>query len=538
LLELGQPPDSAIASYRRAIELKPRYAEAHSNLSNALLKLDQVDAAVQSARRALELRPHYAGAHHNLGLALQMLGQSGEAMASYQRALEFKPHYAEAHLDLGSALLDLARIDAAADSYQRALELKPQYAEAHVGLSMALSALNRADEAERHCRRALEIKPDFAAAIATLAGLRADQGQFAEAEALYRSAISIAPDLPEAWSGITEVRKMTASDASWLPEVQRIAAKALMPRRQVHLLYALGKYFDDVRDFEQAFIHYQRANESSKRYMPTYDPQRVTAATDALIQFYDRAWLERTRINTSTSARPVFVVGMPRSGTTLAEQILASHPAVFGAGEMQFWQTASLAYLSSERTLADLANEYLQLLADRSTDALRVVDKMPANFENLGLIHATLPGARIIHMQRHPIDTCLSIYFQNFTVVHGYANDLQNLAHFFGQYQRVMAHWHAVLPADAILDVPYEALVEDQEGWSRKMLEFIGLPWDPRCLQFHQTQRPVVTASSWQVRQKINKSSIARWRNYEQFIGPLLPLAQPDPSDSRAAATP
>ena len=224
---------------------------------------------------------------------------------------------------------------------------------------------------------------------------------------------------------------------------------------------------------------------------------------------------------------------MPRSGTTLAEQILASHPAVFGAGELPYWNNASWAYESSrrddgtsERTPGELGNDYLRLLEGLSTDALRVVDKMPGNFLHLGLIHAAFPHARIIHMRRNPIDTCLSIYFQNFTTGHSYANDLENLAHYFSEYRRVMEHWRSTLPANAILDLPYEELVEDQETWSRKMVQFIDLPWDPRCLEFHRTGRTVSTASLWQVRQQISKTSVARWRNYEKFVGPLLPLPQ------------
>jgi hypothetical protein len=227
---------------------------------------------------------------------------------------------------------------------------------------------------------------------------------------------------------------------------------------------------------------------------------------------------------------------MPRSGTTLAEQILASHPKVAGAGELPFWNDAAAGYKStaldggtSGSMTSKLAEDYMRLLADLAPDALRVIDKMPANFLFLGLIHAALPNARILHMRRNPIDTCLSIYFQHFEVAYSYANDLEDLAHYFTEYSRVMEHWRSMLPENAILDVSYEGLVEDQEAWSRKMLEFIGLPWDPICLDFHRTDRTVITASKWQVRQKISKSSVGRWRNYEQFVGPLLHLMESEP---------
>jgi hypothetical protein len=230
------------------------------------------------------------------------------------------------------------------------------------------------------------------------------------------------------------------------------------------------------------------------------------------------------------SERPVFIIGMPRSGTSLAEQILASHPQVFGAGEVHFWDQA-LARLEKEgldeaaaRTLPAIALDYLTRVGTQAGGLPRVVDKMPANFLYAGLIHAALPRARIIHMQRHPLDTCLSVYCQNFFNVGRYANDLDDLAHYYGEYLALIEHWRAVLPPTTLLEVPYERLIEEQEGWSRKMVEFIGLPWDPRCLDFHQTSRVVITASKWQVRQKLHSGSVGRWHRYEKHLGPLMPL--------------
>lgn len=530
LLSLSQA-DDAMASYRRALEISPQYAEAYNNLGYALLGLEQLDAAVAAYRRALEIRPQYAEAYNNLGRALLGLEQLDAAIAACRRALETKPDFAEAHDNLGSAFIKLRKPDEALASCRRALEIKPDFADAHAHLSMALQLLGRADEAEAGWLRALELAPNSAPTIVLLAGLRIDQGRFAEAEELYKRALSIDPDMPDAWSGIVNGRKMTASDATWLAEAQRIVEKNLPQRQEASLRFAMGKYCDDVKDFDQAWSNYHRANELVKGYTPKYDAQNRSQFTDLVIRSHDREWLSGTRLNANTSTRPVFIVGMPRSGTTLAEQILASHPAVFGAGELNFWNKASAAYLSAARegqgcgqTPEELANQYLQLLETISADALRVVDKLPTNFLYLGWIQASLPQARIIHMRRNPIDTCLSIYFQNLHSGHPYATDLGTLAHFYGEYRRLMEHWRSVLPAGAMLEVPYEELVEDQEAWSRKMIEFIGLDWDSRCLDFHQSDRVVFTASRWQVKQKISKSSVARWRNYEEFVAPLLPL--------------
>jgi hypothetical protein len=223
---------------------------------------------------------------------------------------------------------------------------------------------------------------------------------------------------------------------------------------------------------------------------------------------------------------------MPRSGTSLTEQILASHPQVHGAGELLYWIFASDTEraASAERraaTIAELGRAYLQGLGAQAPEAARVVDKLPVNFRNLGLIHAALPGARFIHLERNSLDTCLSIYFQGFSAAHSYATDFGDLAHYYHEYRRLMAHWHAVLPPQTLLEVRYEDLVGDPEGWSRRMLTHIGLPWDPRCLEFHRTKRPVLTASNWQVRQPISRNSVDRWRRYERFIGPLRDALAP-----------
>jgi tetratricopeptide (TPR) repeat protein len=527
--------DDAVASYRHALALKPEFAEAHNNLGYVLRGLGKLDDAVASYRRALRIKPDYAEAHHNLGDTLLRLGRLDVAVAAYRRALALSPDFVEAHNNLGNALLELGRLDDATASYRRALATRPDFAEAHSNLGIALRLAGQASEADASCRRALAIDPKLTASIALLAELSADQGRFTEAEELFRRAIAIEPETAEAWVGISRLRKMTASDAAWAAQAQQVAARPLPPRKEVLLRYAIGKYFDDVKDFEQAFANYRRANELTRRYRTGYDRRQLTQAVDLIIRRYDHAWIGRTRIDANVSARPVFIVGMIRSGTTLAEQMLASHRSVFGAGELMFWNTAAAGYgpaapaalgeAADNGVLCAAAADYLRLLEDQSADALRVVDKMPGNFLHLGLIHAALPRAHIIHMRRNPIDTCLSIYFQHFESFHSYATDLDDLAHYYGEYLRLMNHWRSSLPAGAMLDVAYEALVQDQEACSRSMLEFIGLPWDPQCIDFHRTSRSVITASKWQVRQKISRSSVERWRNYERFVAPLKHLA-------------
>jgi hypothetical protein len=292
----------------------------------------------------------------------------------------------------------------------------------------------------------------------------------------------------------------------------------------------MGKYCDDVNDFEQAFANFKRGNELMKTASEDYDREERSHTVDQLIRVYSRDAISKIGAAGSSSAKPVFVVGMPRSGTSLAEQIIAAHPAAYGAGELLFWatlitkDTGLTQDIFSEPTRLKVAEEYLRILESHSASAARVVDKAPVNSDFLGLIYSVFPNARVIYMQRDPIDTCLSCYFQQFLTGLNFTFDLSDIAHYYREHQRIIAHWRAVLPPGFILDIPYEELVVDQEAWSRKMLEFIGLEWDARCLEFHTNERAVVTASAWQVRQKIYKSSVTRWRNYKKFIGPLKTL--------------
>ena len=583
-LALWRQGKDALQALQRAAQLLPDDAEAHSNLGNACRACGQLEEAVRCHRRALSIRPDYAEAHNNLGTALQNLGRTEEALASYRRAAALKSDFAMAHANLGNALralarpaeavtsyrqalavnpndvevlsrlgsvrIDLGECEEAVASYRRALEVTPHSAELHCSLGMALLLERQADQAEASCRKALELDPALPSALILLAELRAARGDFAEAQVLLRRAVAIDPESPEGWACLAQYRSAVGGDEAWLAQAQRLLRRQLPVRREARLRYALGSYFDEVGEFAQAFGHYRQANELTKQYAPRYEREQLSRYVDLIAQLYDHDWLSDARLDPAGSERAVFIVGMWRSGTTLAEQILASHPGVFGAGEFAYWNSAAWQYLQAlvsgareagaaraepgpavgrDDVLERLSATYLEHLRHLSAAAPRVVDKMSSNFLHLGLIHACLPNARIIHMRRHPIDTCLSVYFQSFLHSHRYANDLEDLAHYYREYLRVMSHWQKTLPGESMLEISYEGLIEDQESSIRRMLEFIGLPWDPRCLEFHRTDRTVLTSSKWQVRQALNRSSIGRWRNYEPFIAPLLSLAQPVP---------
>ncbi|HUO20254.1 MAG TPA: tetratricopeptide repeat protein [Steroidobacteraceae bacterium] len=529
-LLLLQRPEPAAEHYRRLLALRPDDGEVHSNLGSCLRDLGQMQAACEAFERAVGLRPDAAGMHSNLGNALYDLGRFEEAVASYRRAIELEPGSARAHSNLGSALRELGRLEEAEASLERAVALDPAV-ELLTNLAAVQRLLGRGEQAVEKVRRAIELDPAAATAIVARAELAVDRGEFSAAEALYRQAFAQDADFAVAWAGIPATRRMTREDASWLMQAEALAARPRPPRAEVSLRFAMGKYLDDIGEYDAAFAQYFKANELVKTYRPAHDRRLLEDTFDFVRQLYDEEWIEAARARTRIARRPVFVVGMPRSGTSLTEQILASHPAVFGAGELSFWKSASarVGVTSVESGVTpelseSLAAEYERLLATLAGDRAWVVDKMPGNFAHLGMIHAALPQARIIHMQRNPIDTCLSLYFQNFHVAHSYANDLDDLAHYYDQYAGLMSHWRRVLPPDAILEVPYEGLVAEPELWSRRLVEFAGLPWDQACLEFHSTERSVRTFSRWQVRQKISTRSVERWRRYAAYIGPLLRL--------------
>jgi tetratricopeptide (TPR) repeat protein len=563
-LELGQAA-AAVDSYRAALQLRPEDAAIQCNLASALHQQGSYQEALESSQRAIAREPGLSAAYNHQGLALAALGRRREAIASLRRAvalhggyfealanlaellrevgerheslelwqkvIELDPRRAASHCQLGRVLFELRQLEPAVASFRRALELEPRELQAQLGIAAALRVLGRHAEAEERCQAALALAPASVEGLALLGELRADRGQFAEAQQLFGRALALDADYPSLYSSIATHRRMTAEDAAWLAGVQRLLARQLPLANEIGLRFALAKFYDDTARYDEAFENYRLANELTARDGARYEPGKLTARVSELMQRFDAAGIATLQQHAADSARPVFIIGMPRSGTSLTEQIIASHPLAFGAGEVRFWDRAFTELRSCGTQEAaraaraeQLTREYLTRLGGGAGSALRITDKMPANFLYAGLIHALFPQARIIHLQRHPLDTCLSIYFQNFFNMATYGRDLGNLAHYYGEYQRIMAHWQAVLPADVLLTVPYEALVQDQEGWTRRMLEFIGLPWDARCLEFQETERVVITASRWQVRQRITNASVGRWRNYRKHLAPLMHL--------------
>ncbi len=553
LLEKGVEPDT-VAEFTRALVLrlttpaggtqatkqivtaparKTRTADVARLLARgeACLGRGAWAEAVVAYQDLLDRHPRHALARNNLGVALSKLGRCAEAEEQFRRAIAVRAKYPDAHVNLGAVLQWTGRIAESEMPLRRALRWQPAHEDAQINLGVTLELLGRVPDATEAYEKLLKIAPGNSHALVGLGRIAALAGRLAEADALLRRAVDANRKNPMAWAALVGLRRMTPSDGAWLEGALQAAAAGLVPMEEAHIRFALGKYYDDVADFAQAFRNYRRGNELQKALAPPYDREARAGYVDDLIRVYTRNALSGTYPGSSDSARPVFVAGMMRSGTSLVEQIIASHPAASGAGELDFWHLAARRHeavlrrgLPAEPLRMRLARAYLQALSAHSADAVRVVDKANVNCDYLGLIHAVFPRARMIYLRRDPLDTCLSCYFQHFSTALNFAWDLSDLAHYYREHRRLVDHWRHALPPGVLLEVPYEELIADQEGWTRRILDFIGLEWDRRCMDFHQTRRTVLTASSWQVRQKIYNSSVGRWRHYRAFIAPLLSL--------------
>jgi len=488
--------------------------------------------ALEVFEELVQLDPRDAVARNGLGAALAQLARYAEAEDQFRCAVGIRSAYHEAHVNLANVLLAVGRYNEAEDPLRRALKLKPSHVDARVSLGVVLALLGRVRDARDSYEKVLRADPRSAKAHVGIGQIELLEGRFAEAEAAFRRALDIAPDASYAQASLVWLRRMTPADADWLSRSEQIVAGKLSPTDEATLRFSMGKYCDDVGDYAGAFRNYQRGNELQKTTATPYDRRVRARFVDDLIRVHTPDAVATARTGGSDSARPVFVVGMPRSGTSLVEQILASHPAARGAGELNFWTIAMRRHEGTvrqtvlpETVRGKLAQEYLRVLAGHSADATRVIDKMPVNADYLGVIHSVFPNARVIYLQRDPIDTCLSCYFQQFQGALNFTMDLADLADYYREHHRLMAHWRRVLPPETLLDVPYAELTADQEKWTRRILEFVGLGWDERCLDFHKSARAVRTASVWQVRQRIYRTSVGRWKHYEKFIGPLKSLA-------------
>jgi Flp pilus assembly protein TadD len=536
--------DEALADYDRALASIPDDADAIIGRGIIQRKLNRIHEAEKTLRRAILLKPDVAEVHLNLGIVLGALGKLVEAESVTRRAIELEPGNHAALHHLAKVLVDLDRLEEAEVVVRRALALRPDDAEAHLDLGNVLMKLGRPDQAGIAYRCAVALKSDLAEAHHNLAVALMETGRLSEARKAAELAVGQAPWEPVHFLQLGEVRKYVADDP-YLVALEALSENeaSLGTTRQIALRFALAKAYADVGRTEDEFRQLLAGNKL-KRGCVDYDEALILAGIERARQVFSSEFMSAARGTGDPSPKPIFIVGMPRSGTTLVEQILASHPEVVGAGELNLFERAivdirsampatpaypEIALHMSGGHFRELGGRYLGGIRQLAPTASHVTDKMPANFVFAGLIHLALPNATIIHTVRDPVDTCMSCFSKLFTAGNYQTYDLAELGRYYRHYRALMTHWHRVLPPGRILDVNYEDVVADIEAAARRIVAHCGLPWDPRCLDFHRTERTIRTASAAQVRQPIYASSVGRRRAYEPFLEPLL--AELLPSD-------
>ena len=483
---------------------------------------------------ALLVVPEHPEVLHLLGVVAQQRGNHSKAVGLIERALDRIPHHPIFHNNLGNILLDAGDSNTAIDHYRQAIEVEPAYVDAHFNLGVALERRDQVQEAIASYRKTLTLNAEYLEARHNLGAILESLGDVKGALVEYRKAIVASPDYARAYY------RIASAAPALLEKSERQAMEVLLSKLDpasdpaIHLHFGLASAYAEVGRADDAFAHWESGNRE-KRSTYTYDVADSTQFHQRIAdQFPPEPFNTRAGQGHDDDA-PIFVVGMPRSGTTLVEQILASHPRVSGVGELTILRDIIRGignnldagdYPEFIRTLDPdhlrlAAQEYLQELRARAPSAPRVVDKMPGNFLYVGMIKLMLPNARVIHCVRNAAATCFSCYAQLFNSPQRFTYDLTELGTYYASYRRLMAHWHQVLPG-RIFDLHYEDLVADQETLTRRLLEFCGLDWDESCLAFHETQRSVRTASATQVRQPIYKSALTGWRNYEERLVPLL----------------
>ena len=538
LVEAGRP-SAAISAFRRAIELASGEAASHHALGRALLRLDRLAEATASLSLATTLRDD-AAAYHDLGMALERQDLRVEATAAYRRAVELAPELAEAHAALGELLILADEGEEAARCFRRAAAVEPDAVAGRLSLAKACMLETNFSEAETQLRQALAGEPQNDELMKYLGDVLARQGRFDEASEAFDRTLELNPRHVAAYFTMVEARKCTEADRPRL--VRMLAAlddAGLGDTDRVQLHFAIGKLLDDLGDYAEAMRHFDIANQ---RRRGAFDRVGFSADVDRIVRRFTPGFFAANSTFGREDDAPLMIVGLPRSGTTLIEQIISSHPQVAAGGELPFWVKradpwgiAQATYLSTEMA-HDLAGEYLAQLRRIGPTATRITDKQPFNLLNLGIIHLLLPKARIIQCRRHPVDTCLSIYFTNFFQVIGFATDKADLADAYELYARLMDHWRTVLPSDRFLEVDYEELIADREAVTRRLIAFSGLDWSDSCLQPERNSRAVVTASLWQARQPVYATSVERWRHYEPWLGELRRLLPADRAGGSEAA--
>ena len=529
LLKAGRP-DDAIAPLRDAARLEPFNPTIQHDLGLACLEVGRIPDAIAALERAVASNPRYADAYFRLGIALEKLGDVGGAIVAYDRATQLLPSLTEAWFRAGALVYTLGHRDEAIGCFRRAAATGGKSSFGRLGMARALLTEDRNQEAEQVLRRALAVDPRNAMAYDLLGNLLSEFGRFDEARECFQHAIEIAPLLAGCYYDLVRCRPVTSDDDDLLQRMEAALATAgLEAAQRLRLHLGIGKAAEDLGDYGLAMQHFDSADAVRRGSVP-FDSAAFSIEIDRLIARSTPELIARAPDPGSDDATPVLIIGMPRSGTTLVEQIVSVHPEAGAGGELYFWIQRGAAWhgsgVAGNETpfLAKVAADYLGVLRALAPKAARVTDKMPFNFLWAGLIHMAFPRATIIHCRRAAVDTALSIHQTHFHPGLAFPTGGADLVAYFRSYQRLVDHWRSVLPADRFIEVDYEELTRAPEQEIRRIIAACGLAWNDACLHPESNPRRVNTPSKWQARQPIYRNSVGRWRRYEPWLGPLRAL--------------
>ena len=512
--------DAAINNYKQALKIKPDYADAYNNMGNALKDKGDSEAAIESYKQALKIKPDYAQAYNNMGNALKDKGDSEAAIESYKQALKIKPDYAQAYNNMGNALKDKGDSEAAIESYKQALKIKPDYAHAYNNMGNTLSEKGDLEAAIENYKQALKIKPDYVQAYNNIGIALKDKGDLEAAIESYKQALKIKPDYAEVYRNLSNIHRYKEHDEYFLKMQSLCQSSSVSDEQRCHLNFALSKASEDLNEVSQSFNYLKIGNELRKKIL-SYDIKKDIELFNQLKKSYPSIALQS--VVESSDLKPIFILGMPRSGTTLVEQIVSSHSEVTGAGELSYVSkfggpTARGAIKPNAKRILDFRQRYIEALKKRSDGRSIVTDKMPQNFLYVGLIFSAFPDAKVIHVNRDPAATCWSNYKHYFIDKGlGYCYDLDDTVTYFGLYTDLMQFWLGHY-GDRIYNINYDNLTMNQDDETRKLIEYLELEWENDCLSPQHNKRSVRTVSQQQVRQKVYQGSSQQWHKFEPYL--------------------
>jgi tetratricopeptide (TPR) repeat protein len=525
---LGQT-QKAFDFYLAATAATPRFVEPLNNLGVLLLEHNEFNKAAHYLQQAVTIAPNFVAAHCNLGFALLGLKQYAQARCYLEKTLHLKPDYAQAFYGMAKILLNQYDFSAVEQYLKNAIAINPHQVEFYQLLAESYLAQAKTQQAMAYLDQALLIDPAHININISKGSILMEMGEIEEAEAYFLK-VAAHPRVDNrilAHYSLVQLRKIKPDSPS-LSALLAIAANCdeVSSDKLAYLYFALGKCYDDLGEWSKAFRYFTQGC-NLKRSQLSYVSAEQSKFSQKLINCFTQDTLEYLQGYANPSTVPIFIVGMPRSGSTLVEQILARHPQVYGAGELTYLSDLISVPLSHIKQIAPdklgaITEQYLAALQRIAPHAKHITDKMPQNFTAVGFIHALFPNAKIIHIKRNPLDTCLSCYTKLFSKGQEYSYDLAELGQYYQDYKHIMAHWRRILPANAWLEIEYEAIIANLETEAKRLIAYCGLDWDPVCLAFYQGRRHVRTASFMQVRQPIYSSSVNRWRRFEKELKPLI----------------